>query len=133
MNRATPLALSLCLLLAACAPTTVQGPGGPQSVNVIGGTLYALSSKVPVENLTPQTPDDAAITFRDCQGGAVRAGDVRRVGPEVALKACQQAVQRSADIQNGAQIAGFVLAPLAFFVGYQVFRFLNCITGTCSY
>ena len=37
MKRAAPLARSLCLLLASCAPATVQTAAGSQTLTVLGG------------------------------------------------------------------------------------------------
>lgn len=137
MTRAAPLALSLCLLLASCAPATVQTAGGPQTITVLGGVGYSLSNRVALENLTPETPDDAAITFTACQGGAIRAADVRRFGAEVALKACQQAIQRSTDAQTGFQTVSLILAPVVVVGTYFIFKALSCVfsfgsAGVCK-
>ena len=127
MKPTIALLLSVILLLASCAPATVQTAAGPQTVTIIGGAGLALSNRVPVEALTPQTPDDAAITFTACQGGAVRAADVRRVGPAVALRACQQAMQRSADIQNGLLTLQLILLPVTIVLGYFAVKVFGCL------
>ena len=136
MKRAAPLALSLCLLLASCAPATVQTATGPQTLTVLGGAGYSLSNRVALEAMTDQTPDDAAITFTACQGGAIRAADVRKYGAEVALKACQQAIQRSTDVQSGLQTAQIVLLPVTIVASYFLFKTLGCLfsfsaSGSC--
>ncbi|MBB5377637.1 hypothetical protein HNQ07_003136 [Deinococcus metalli] len=119
-----PLVLSAALLLFSCAPATVQTTSGPQTVTVLAGVGLTLSNRVPVEALTGQTPDDAAIIFTACQGGGVSAADVRRVGAEVALRACQQAIQRSADIQSSLPL---VMLPVTIVVGYFAVKVFGCL------
>ena len=123
MKQTVPFLLSMTLLLASCAPTTVQTASGPQTLTVISGAGLALSNGVPFEAMTPQTPDDAAITFSACPGGAVHAADVRTFGKEVAVQACQQAIRQAVEIQTGAML---VMAPISLLVGYFFYRLTLC-------
>ncbi|MDV6374241.1 hypothetical protein [Deinococcus arenicola] len=129
MNRTvSALALSLTLLLASCAPATVQTGSGRATIPVLGGVGYSLSNRVALEDVTPQTPNNAAVTFTGCQGGAVEAQYVRQYGPDVALDACQQATQRASEINSGMRTASLVLLPVSIGVMYFFFRSLKCLT-----
>lgn len=131
MTRTVPaLALSLTLLLASCAPATVRAGSGSATIPVLGGVGYSLSNRVALEDLTPQTPNDSAVTFTGCQGGAVEARYVRQYGPEAALAACQQATQRAAGLTSGARTAGLVLLPVGIGVMYFFFRTLKCLDSS---
>ncbi|THF85041.1 hypothetical protein E7T09_18555 [Deinococcus sp. KSM4-11] len=127
MKQTVPFLFSMTMLLASCAPTTAQTASGPQTIMVTGGAGYTLATKLPVEQLNAQTPDETAMTFTDCQGGAVRAADVRKFGAEVALKACQQAIQRSADVQNGLLTVHLILLPVTIVVGYFAVNVFACL------
>lgn len=128
MNRNGALALSLALILAACTPTaTIQTTAGNVSIPVLMGVPYTLTAKLPFESLTSETPDHTAVTFQNCQGGAVTAQNIRKYGADLALAACQKAVQRKVDIENAQNTLSLILLPVAAVIGYFMFKFFGCL------
>lgn len=110
-----PFALAASLTLASCAPT-VTGPSGSYKPNVVTGWAYTFSSKVPVEQITDQTPDTTYATFPSCSLVAVSVIDVRKLGAEAAEQVCRQTDHNQVTVLGGLGIvavaAGIVLVVI---------------------
>ncbi|WP_425146653.1 hypothetical protein [Deinococcus sp.] len=91
MKRKTLPLVTLLLVfsLASCAPT-VQGLNGeiyrPQTQSGFG-TLFV--ERVPLSEVTATTPETMYVQIPGCVNSVISVADVRKLGADVALQACQ--------------------------------------------
>lgn len=124
-------ALSALLLVASfssCAPATVRTAAGNQTITVIGGLGYTLSQPIPLDKLDASVPDSQAISFKNCRGGAVKAGDVRRYGAEAAQEACQQAIERADKWTRAMSVVQLALLPLVIIAIIPLIKLIKCLS-----
>lgn len=125
MSRVKTRAAALCLagtcLFSSCAP--VIRPN--LQVPVLTGNAYAAAQKLPFEQLEASTPAEVALTFTSCQGGAVKAGDVRQVGPQLAQESCLRAVRYEQQQQTYWRWQ-VVAIPISLGLTYWATRSVGC-------
>lgn len=112
-------ALLLAAALSACAPAAT-GPGGLPVV--VRGQAYDVAVKVPVEQVTPSTPDSVYVTFPEC-AAAVLVAFVRERGPEEGAKACRAA---------GSETGWNILKAIGVGVGVGLVAFVTFIWALIS-
>jgi|GEM_PF-5351668 len=110
--RGPALTCLVAALLTACAPAVNR----PQdaSINTDGylvkSTWLPYPGAVPVEELTADMPGDTPVVFGECQQYAVKASEVRSVGPQRALENCLSLQSRASAAATGVVFTTALMA-----------------------
>lgn len=111
--------LLLAAALSACAPAAT-GPGRlPVTVT---GQAFDVAVKVPVEQVTPSTPDSVYVTFPDCPA-AVSVTFVRERGVAAGAEACRA---------TGSETGRNILKAIGVGVGVGLVAFVTFIWALIS-